>query len=296
MNLFEGTLLKQGWSDAINSYGCKLIVPSKATKNLFVSNGVIVPIEVVNYGVDTKTFTPEGTKAQFKIQHERFNDDTCVFLSINSWGLIQEPGGRWALPHNDRKGFDLLIKAYCEEFKKENVMLFLKISTFWRYIPEQVVADVINDLSKDNSDVIIIFDNKQIPKQALANLYRSASCFVTPTRGESWGMTIAEAMASGLPLIVTKDHNSGYMDFCKGADGVFWIDNDGYVDADPQFFPKGNMQANPSIESLRKQLRKVYDMWVSERAKLKELGLKNRKAVENMTWENAAKKFIEAIQ
>ena len=33
---------------------------------------------------------------------------------------------------NDRKGTDLLIKAFAEEFSKEdNVILFLKISTFF---------------------------------------------------------------------------------------------------------------------------------------------------------------------
>ena len=48
--LHEGTRLIPGWNQMINRVG-KLFVCSEATKNLFKWNDVVVPIEVVPYGV-----------------------------------------------------------------------------------------------------------------------------------------------------------------------------------------------------------------------------------------------------
>ena len=48
--------------------------------------------------------------------------------------------------------------------------------------------------------------------EELAGLYAACDCLVHPYRGEGFGLPIAEAMACGLPAIVT-----GYgaaMDFC----------------------------------------------------------------------------------
>ena len=37
----------------------------------------------------------------------------------------------------------------------------------------------------------------------MPSLYKSADCFVLPSRGEGWGRPQVEAMAMGLPLIGT---------------------------------------------------------------------------------------------
>ncbi|GFH12556.1 uncharacterized protein HaLaN_08268, partial [Haematococcus lacustris] len=52
-----------------------------------------------------------------------------------------------------------------------------------------------------------------------AGLYKAADAYVTPTRGEGWGMPITEAMSMGLPVVVTNwsgvtafvDESVGYM-------------------------------------------------------------------------------------
>jgi glycosyltransferase involved in cell wall biosynthesis len=53
----------------------------------------------------------------------------------------------------------------------------------------------------------------------LAGLYKASDGFVLPTRGEGWGMPVAEAMAMGKPVVVTNwsgvtafvDESVGYM-------------------------------------------------------------------------------------
>src|SRR6185295_2786220 len=67
----------------------------------------------------------------------------------------------------------------------------------------------------------------------LARLYHEAHCFVLPTRGEGFGMPILEAMATGLPVIVTG--YSGHLDFCNPTT-THLIQNRGLIASDPACF------------------------------------------------------------
>jgi glycosyltransferase involved in cell wall biosynthesis len=49
----------------------------------------------------------------------------------------------------------------------------------------------------------IIFDTRKLPAEELTALYNSAHCFLHPTMGEGWGLTLCEAMATGCPCIST---------------------------------------------------------------------------------------------
>ena len=49
----------------------------------------------------------------------------------------------------------------------------------------------------------IIFDTRKIGIPELRELYNSANCFLLPTMGEGWGLTLCEAMATGCPSIAT---------------------------------------------------------------------------------------------
>src|SRR5207302_1409289 len=55
--------------------------------------------------------------------------------------------------------------------------------------------------------------HQNLREEELAGLYTACDCLVHPYRGEGFGLPIAEAMACGLPVIVT-----GYgaaLDFCN---------------------------------------------------------------------------------
>jgi hypothetical protein len=44
---------------------------------------------------------------------------------------------------------------------------------------------------------------RDLPIDALVELYNSAHAFVLPSQGEGWGLTLTEGMATGLPCIWT---------------------------------------------------------------------------------------------
>ena len=49
----------------------------------------------------------------------------------------------------------------------------------------------------------VTFDSRRLSRAELAELYRSAHAFLFPSFGEGFGLTMAEAMASGLPVLFT---------------------------------------------------------------------------------------------
>lgn len=269
--LHEGTRLHAGWADVMNTAN-KILVPSKATYNLFRSNGVQIPMEIIPYGTNPEIYKPK----------EFPRDENYLFLSVNSWtGNI-----------GDRKGTDLLLKAFDEEFKDEKVKLILKISTFWQSNPPEFYPNAIfKILGHVNKNILI--NDSYVPESELATYYQQADCFVSPTRGESFGLTIINAMACGLPIICTKDNNSGHMDFCRNKDSVLWINSDKLEQADRRFFAEGNLQPVPDINDLKKQMRYAFE----HRNELLDKGLKNSKEIlENWTWSNSAKKLLEVLK
>ncbi len=268
--LHEGTRLLDGWAQVMNTSEF-VIVPSQATKNLFRINGVQPSIYVVPFGTNPELYKPKEFKKEADF----------VFLYVNSW-----TGGK-----NDRKGTDLLIKAFDEEFKQdEKVKLILKISTFWKKEPLEFYVNAIKEIiGHDNPNILINAD--YIPEEKLVEAYQKSDCFVMPTHGESFGLTAINAMACGLPLIITKDNNSGYMDFCRGKDSVLFIDVDKMEQADRRFFAEGNLQPVPSLDSLKKQLRYAF-----EHKELKENALKNSEEIRtNWTWDKSADKLLEVL-
>ena len=54
-------------------------------------------------------------------------------------------------------------------------------------------------------------------RDELVDLFRDADVMVLPTRGEGYNLPALEAMAAGLPLIVTG--HGGHRDFCGPAEG-----------------------------------------------------------------------------
>lgn len=270
--IHEGTRLIPGWSDLINQMD-KIFVASEANKNLYKWNDVTIPITVINYGTNPEIYKP-GEKNPYHIPHNKF-----TFLSVNSW--TGEEG--------DRKGTDLLIKAFDEEFKNGEAKLILKIGTFWQGKRDyaKCVADI---LGHENPDITI--NSEFVKEEELVKFYHKADCFVAPTKGEGFGMTILNAMACGLSIVVTKDVNSGHMDFCKGKDSVVWIDAPEVEQGDLRFYAPGNMLAKPDFKSIKKQMRYAF-----EHPELKEKALKVSEDIrENWTWEITAKKIMEFLK
>src|SRR5205085_9041995 len=102
-----------------------------------------------------------------------------------------------------RKGIDLLLAAYRETFAgREDVTLVVKdfgLNGVYR----GAGRDELRRLHEERSAPRVLHLTEELDDDAMAALYRSCDVLVHPYRGEGFAMPVLEAMASGLPVVVT---------------------------------------------------------------------------------------------
>lgn len=263
--MLEVSGLPQEWVD-----GCNLMdevwVPASFNVDTFRDSGVRVPIRVMPLGVDVDYFHP-GIKG-FR-PSSRF-----TFLSVFEWG--------------ERKGAELLLRAFAEEFSKaDDVLLLLSI---YNRDPGVDVYHEVDKLGLPPGPPIVAMVNPEFAGYQMGSVYRSADCFVLPSRGEGWGMPVLEAMACGLPAISTAW--SGPTDFLH--DGVGYpLQVKRMVEAKAKCpWYAGFDWAEPDIDHLRFLMREVYEN--PQRAREKGLAAAAEVAA-TLTIEHAAARVKQRI-
>lgn len=262
--MLEVTGLPPAWVEGCNRMD-EVWVPASFNVETFRDSGVRVPIEVMPLGVDVDYFNPGIVGFRPSARY--------TFLSVFEWG--------------ERKAPEVLLRAFTEEFKESDDVLLL-LSIFNRD-PQVDVQREIARLDLPASAPVVVLVNPRFPGYQMGSLYRSADCFVLPSRGEGWGMPVLEAMACGLPAIATDW--SGMRDFLHDGVGypLEWSPTDARARC-PYY--EGFQWAEPDHEHLRTLLRHVYEH--PEEARAKGLAAAAEVAA-TRTWDHAAARVRDRL-
>jgi len=280
--VWEGDKIPQYWLEYLYDPQVDQIwVPSQHTKdaimNTISSKGDVVSeefekkIKIVPHGIDPSKF--------FDKPVERKSED-FTFLINKGWR-----GTTW-----DRGGVQYALRAFCEEFgKDEKVSLLLKLNP--AYINPQMIGKSIDALKlpEDRPEIKLNYGN--LTQVQLNDLYNESDCFVCPTRAEAFDLGSAEAMATGLPVITT---NYGGQIEHMDKDCAWFCDYDmSVVTEDLQY--EGVKWAIPNVQKLRELMREAFSQGVSTREK----GKNAKKFISSWTWMHSAQmavKFLEELK
>lgn len=243
--------------------------PTEFNRIGLLNSGLTAAVHVMPLGVDPDRFHPG-------IQGFPNPRGEYVFLANLEWG--------------ERKAPELLLRAFSETFSaSEPVRLVIKISNT---DPSIRLKETIRSLGlRSNGGRISYLLNRSFPYTQLGSLYRSADCFVSPSRGEGWGMPVLEAMACGLPTIAT--NWGGHTEFL-GKDIAYPLRVRGTIPARAKCpYYRGFRWADPDEEHLRHLLRHVYE----NRETARERGMRAAREVHaRWTWDHAAERILKRIQ
>lgn len=255
------------WVDAINRNVDELWVPSTFVRDCYVRDGVQAQkVVVVPNGVSESFFEP--VQPMELPTQKRFR-----FLFV---------GG--TIP---RKGIDILLDGYTRTFaRSDDVALVIKdfgMNTFYR---GQNFVEQIRWFQKQPDVPEIVYIADELDEQEMNALYRACHALVHPYRGEGFGLPIAEAMACGLPVIVTGF--GAAMDFCNEERALL-------IPAGEEYLPDnliGNMEtvnrpfwAKPERNAMESLMEQVYRDYEGAKAIAEQAA---RWVRENLTWQRAA--------
>jgi glycosyltransferase involved in cell wall biosynthesis/tetratricopeptide (TPR) repeat protein len=187
----------------------------------------------------------------------------------------------------ERKGIDLLLKTYHQVFSvQDDVCLVIKNICGNTFYHGQTAEGLIEQYQRRPHAPEVEYLNQELTAEQMAGLYSACHCLVHPYRGEGFGLPMAEAMASGLPAIVTG--LGAALDFCR-EDHAYLIParqarfKDKRVgDTETVDYP---WWAEPDPDSLRLLLRHVAENYDEAKAK----GARAREFIGgHFTWEHTA--------
>jgi glycosyltransferase involved in cell wall biosynthesis len=193
------------------------------------------PVIVVPHVVLTSDAPQPGCREKLHIGRDEF-----VFLYVFDATSMVE-----------RKNPRCLVDAFEAAFADhDRVRLVLKVTNAGK---DPAFSRYLDALEARNPRCLVL--RKNMEANELAGLVRAVDCYVSPHRTEGFGLTVAEAMALGVPVIAT-DYG-GTADFVTEEVGFPLSYRLVEIDQDYGPYAKGAIWPEPSREHLQELLRRV---------------------------------------
>lgn len=178
-SMFESTEIPKDWVEGLNNYFDAVIVPDLFHVEIYKQNGVVIPIFVLPLGLDLSRFLKEPLKSKC--------GQPFTFASLGA-GI-------------SRKNIVKSIEAFSRVFKNRLDVNFL---IHCRYALPEIERD-IREYIATNGLKNVSYTCKRLRSNEYMQLFRSIDCYVNLSKGEGFSIQPREAMALGIPVIITNN-------------------------------------------------------------------------------------------
>lgn len=244
-----------GTEGGVDFRAVDIVTPSRWSRRNFLRLGFSEQqVHVIPHGVDPAMFEPLALRAQPAAYGRRATraalqipDDAFVFLNIGST--------TW------NKGIGPLLAAFARHrLRNDNAILVLKGGDALYGALVSASVQEAQKLCADLSDPRVKASLRYLPdnlsQAGMAALYAASDAYVSPYRAEGFNLPVLEALASGLPAIVTAGGATD--DFC-GADHCLKVEATPARSADGDYL-------EPNLESIVHSMQTLTDGAAAYRA------------------------------
>lgn len=176
-SMFESTRIPPEWVILMNTYFDAVAVPDAFLIEVYRNSGVNIPIFEVPLGLNLYDFLNAPLKEKIKRPLVFANFSTCI----------------------QRKNHITLVKAFSKAFgNSKDVQLLINC----RYSDKETKDAVCKYIADSNSSNII-FSSLCLDNSAYFALFQTVDCYVNISKAEGFSIQPREAMALGIPVIIT---------------------------------------------------------------------------------------------
>jgi glycosyltransferase involved in cell wall biosynthesis len=279
----EGDNLNPSWRDiwkkvtpvAMSKYGAQVI-----------GEHIGQPVDHIYHGVDTDVFFPASPLNPIRLP----NGVTIRSKAEAKRGAGVDPSRLMLLRTDrlvERKRYDVLFKSLVPVFAKHpNVDLVIHthpVQPPWNIyeevgrIPEEFHSRIRLTGAHDTFTGLAV--------EEMNALYNAADIYVSPTAGEGFGLTLAESLAAGTPVVST-DYAAGPEIMGMGGLAVRPL-HDSYGEVVRMHSPYGMDWAQPDPRATTDAIMRL----VEKPALRNELGRLGQLHVRKFSWQDAARRF-----
>lgn len=176
-SMFESSRLPYGWVSRLNENFDAVLVPDPYLVDVYKQSGVKLPVFVLPLGLDLTDFHNFPMKEKPNKPMVFANFGTCL----------------------PRKNHVTLLRAFYQAFgDSPDVVLHLG----WRAADSRSTSELLNEIAKYHLHNVRV-DRGSLNRNKYLERFRKVDCYVSLSKGEGFSIQPREALAAGIPTIVT---------------------------------------------------------------------------------------------